>query len=175
MVFRYNGSLVTNYKSTSGQALTQGLFYEWNNPDAPFTMRDTGLESVYTARSGKEYKSIAHLYRNSNSEYDCAIELLGSWEHWKKLCALDWFMTGSIANAQFSGLNDWRAEKELAEESIAKKVLMDAIEDGDVNAAWKLYDKKTKTSTTKAGRPEKKIPTKTKGTVLTLAKRLDSK
>jgi len=163
------------YKSSTGQALTQGLFYEWNNPDSLFTMRDTGLEPQYTARSGKTYTSLPYLYRNSNSEYDCAIETLGSWEHWKKLCALDWFLTGEISNAQFSGLNDWRIEKELAEESRAKQVLMKAIEDGDVNAAWKLYDKKTKTTITKVGRPEKKIPTKTKGTVLTLAKKLESK
>ena len=166
---------MSNYKSSTGQALTQGLFYEWNNPDAPFTMRDTGLEPQYTARSGKTYVSIPHLFRNSNSEYDCAIEVLGSWEHWKKLCNLDWFMTGAIMNTQLSGLNDWRIEKELAEESKAKEVLMHAIENGDIQAAKFIYDKKTKATTTKAGRPEKKIPTKTKGTVLTLAKKLESK
>jgi hypothetical protein len=166
---------VSNFKSSTGQALTQGLFYEWNNPDAPFTMRDTGLNPEYTARSGKTYKSLPYIFRNSNSEYDCAISVLGSWEHWKKLCNLEWFMTGSIMNAQFTGLNDWRMEKDLAEESIAKKVLIEAIESGDVNAAWKLYDKKTKTTTTKAGRPEKKVPTKTKGSVVALAQRLESK
>lgn len=164
-----------SYKSTSGQALTQGLFYEWNNQEAPFTMRDTGLEPLYTSKKGKTYTSVPYLYRNSNSEYDCAIEVLGSWEHWKKLCALDWFMTGSIMNAQFTGLNDWRIEKELSEESKAKKVLMNAIAEGDIQAAKFIYDKKTKASITKAGRPEKKVPTKTKGTVLTLAKRLESK
>jgi len=166
---------MSNYKSTSGQALTQGLFYEWNNQEAPFTMRDTGLEATYTSRKGNTYTSLPYLYRNSNSEYDCAIELLGSWEHWKKLCGLDWFLTGSIMNAQFTGLNDWRAEKELSEESKAKQVLMEAIEAGDIQAAKFIYDKKTKTTTTKAGRPEKKVPTKTKGTVLTLAKNLANK
>ena len=166
---------MSKYKSTSGVLLTQGLFYEWSNQDAPFTLRDTGLEPTYTSNRGNEYLSLPYLYRNSNSEYDCAIELLGSWELWKKLTGLAWFMTGQIGNAQYSGLNDWRAEKELAEESKAKQVLMKAIEGGDVNAAWKLYDKKTKTSTTKAGRPEKKTPTKTKGSVVALAQRLDSK
>ena len=166
---------MSNYKSTTGQALTQGLFYEWNNQDAPFTLRDTGLESTYTSSKGKEYVSLPYLYRNSHSEYSCAIELLGSWEHWKKLTGLAWFMTGQVGNAQYSGLNDWREEKELAEESTAKKVLMNAIGEGDVNAAWKLFDKKTKTATTKAGRPEKKVPTKTKGSVVALAQRLESK
>ena len=33
---------VSNLKSSTGQASTQGLFYEWNNPDAPFSLRDTG-------------------------------------------------------------------------------------------------------------------------------------
>ena len=164
-----------SYKSSSGQALTQGLFYEWNNPDAIYTMRDSGLSPVYVARSGKEYQSLPYIFRNSNSEYDCAIDTLGSWEHWKKLCNLEWFMTGAIMNTQLSGLNDWRVEKELAEESKAKQVLMQAIEDGDIQAAKFIYDKKTKATTVKAGRPEKKVPTKTKGTVLTLAKKLESK
>ena len=166
---------MSEYKSSTGVAFTQALFYEWNNPDAIYTMRDSGLSPVYVARSGKEYQSLPYIFRNSNSEYDCAIDTLGSWEHWKKLCNLEWFMTGAIMNTQLSGLNDWRAEKDLAEESLAKKVLLDAIAEGDVNSAWKLYDKKTKTTTIKAGRPEKKIPTKTQGTVLTLAKKLESK
>ena len=166
---------MSEFKSTTGQALTQGLFYEWNNPDAPFSLRDTGNEPVYVSRKGKEYTSVPYLYRNSISEYECAIQLLGSWEHWTKLCALDWFMTGNVMNANYTGLNDWRAEKELAEESKAKAVLMKAIEDGDVQAAKFLYDKKTKATTVQRGRPEKKVPTKTKGTVLTLAKRLESK
>jgi hypothetical protein len=166
---------MSEYKSSTGVAFTQALFYEWNNPDAIYTMRDSGLSAVYVARSGKEYQSLPYIFRNSNSEYDCAIAMLGSWEHWRKLCGLEWFMTGAIMNTQLSGLNDWRAEKDLAEESLAKKVLLDAIAEGDVNSAWKLYDKKTKTTTVKAGRPEKKIPTKTQGTVLTLAKKLESK
>ena len=166
---------MSEYKSSTGVAFTQALFYEWNNPDAVFTMRDSGLSPVYVARSGKEYQSLPYIFRNSNSEYDCAIDTLGSWEHWKKLCNLEWFMTGAIMNAQLSGLNDWRVEKELAEESKAKKVLMQAIEKGDIQAAKFIYDKKTKATTVKAGRPEKKVPTKTKGTVLTLAKKLESK
>lgn len=166
---------MSEYKSSTGVAFTQALFYEWNNPDAIYTMRDSGLSPVYVARSGKEYQSLPYIFRNSNSEYDCAIDTLGSWEHWKKLCNLEWFMTGAIMNAQLSGLNDWRVEKELAEESKAKQVLMQAIEDGDIQAAKFIYDKKTKATTVKAGRPEKKVPTKTKGTVLTLAKKLESK
>ena len=166
---------MSEYKSSTGVAFTQALFYEWNNPDAIYTMRDSGLSPVYVARSGKEYQSLPYIFRNSNSEYDCAIDTLGSWEHWKKLCNLEWFMTGAIMNAQLSGLNDWRVEKELAEESRAKKVLMQAIESGDIQAAKFIYDKKTKATTVKAGRPEKKVPKKTKGTVLTLAKKLESK
>ena len=164
-----------SYKSSTGTYLTQGLFYEWNNKEAEFTMRDTGSDPLYTARSGKTYVSLPYLFRNSNSEYDCAIEMLGNWEHWKKLCGLEWFMTGSIMNAQFTGLNDWRAEKELAEESRAKQVILQAIEEGDLQAAKFLYDKKTKVTPTKVGRPEKKVPEKTKGTVLELAKKLNAK
>lgn len=166
---------MSSYKSSTGTYLTQGLFYEWNNQDAIYTMRDTGTEPLYTARSGKTYVSLPYIFRNSNSEYDCAIETLGSWEHWKKLCSLEWFLTGAIMNASFTGLNDWRAEKELAEESRAKEVLMKAIDSGDIQAAKFIYDKKTKVTSAKAGRPEKKVPTKTKGTVLELARNLNTK
>lgn len=168
---------MSRFKGDNGSYLTQALFYEFNNPDAEFTLRDTGKDALYTARSGKTYRSLAFIYRNSDSEYDCAINTLGSWEHWKKLCKQSWFMEGKANGIYFSGLNDWRAEKELADEAKAKKVLLQAIEDGDVQAAKFMYDKATKktTSTKGVGRPEKKVPSKTKSSVLSIAAKVGSK
>ena len=160
---------MSKYKADNGVLLTQSLFYEWNNPDADFSMRDTGTEKFYTAKSGKKYLSIPHLFRNCNTEYECAVAMLGSWDHWKKLCGLDWFLSGSINGVQYTGLLDWRAEQQLRDEAAAKQVIMDAIKSGDVNAAKFLYEK-CKKDGAKAGRPEKKVPTLVKSNVLDIAK-----
>jgi len=151
-------SLVKNsvLKGTNGVMFTQGLFYEYNNPDAPYTLRSED----YTSRKGNTYTSFARVYRESVDEYAAAMTLLNSWAHWQKLCKEQWFLTGAVNGRVFTGLNDWREEKEKANESAAKRVLLDAIADGDTQAAWKLYDKVTKKESTKsAGRPEKKVPT----------------
>lgn len=169
---------MSKFKASNGVYLTQGLFYEWNNPNAEFSLRDTGQEEYYVARSGKKYRSLPYIFRNSNSEYECAITTLGSWEHWKKLCSQEWFVKGTANGNEYTGLNDWRAEKQLADENAAKKILMEAIADGDVQAAKFMYGEAKKTANTdakKAGRPEKKVPTKTPSSVVALAKRIGEK
>jgi len=157
-------------KGDNGTYLTRDLFYEWNNPDAPYSLRDTGKEACYVARSGKKYLSLPYIFRNEESEYDCALEVVGSWQHWKKLKGLDWFMTGKVNGSEYTGLNDWKAEKELAQQSKASAVLMKAIEEGDVGAAKFVYDKKTKG--TKVGRPETKKPRQNLSSVVSLAKNI---
>lgn len=167
---------MSKYKGDNGVYLTQGLFYEWNNPNAEFSLRDSGMEAFYVARNGKKYRSFPYIFRNSVSVYQCAINTLGSWEHWKKLIKdCEWFLTGKVNGTQFTGLNDWRAEKEQAEEAAALKVIMEAIEDGDLNAAKFLYDKKHKKTTKSPGRPEKVKPVVQKNSVVDLAKRIGSK
>ncbi|QDP52433.1 MAG: hypothetical protein Unbinned96contig1001_50 [Prokaryotic dsDNA virus sp.] len=158
---------MAKYKASNGVYLKRELFLEWNNPDAEFSIRDTGQEEYYEANSGKKYRSLPYLYRQSLDEYECAILMLGSYEHWKKLCACEWFKTGKLNGTQFSGLNDWREEKALADEMSAKKVLMQAIEEGDLQAAKFMYDKSTKAKTATAGkgRPEKKVPSLNKSNV----------
>jgi hypothetical protein len=117
--------------------------------------------------------SFARVYRESVDEYDAAMTLLNSWVHWQKLCKEKWFQTGAVNGSTFTGLNDWREEKEKANESAAKRVLLDAIADGDTQSAWKLYDKVTKKEVAKsAGRPEKKIPTIKTGNVSNIAEEI---
>lgn len=159
-------------RGENGLYLTQALFYEWNNPDAPYSLRDTGQEEYYVARNGNKYKSLPYIFRNSIDEYDCAIKTLGSWEHWQKLKnSTEWFNNGVINGSRFSGLNDWLAEKELADEAAAKKVLMEAVKAGDVSAAKFVYDKKTKGT---KGRPEKKKPAAKPSSVVSIAKGIKS-
>lgn len=164
---------MSKFKGPNGSYLTQGLFYEWNNQDAPFTMRDTGQEEYYVARSGKKYLSLAYVFRNSISEYDCAMKTLGSWAHWQELKrrTKGWFESGVVNGVKYSGLNDWIAEKQIAEESAARAVLMEAVDNGDVNAAKFVYDKRTKAV---KGRPEKKQTAPKKSSVVQLAKRIEA-
>lgn len=141
------------YKAPNGVQLTQGLFYEWNNPKAPYTLRSED----YTSRAGVEYKSVSAIYRTCNSEYEAAIQIVESWEHWKKLCTLDWFVTGQISdNLKYQGLNDWKEEQELRKKSKSEEVLMSMVKEGNVTAAKFIYEQSGKQ--TKAGRPETKKP-----------------
>jgi len=145
----------SKFKGSNGVLFTQGLFYEYTDIDAPYTLRPED----YTSRKGNEYVSFARVYRESVDEYAAAMALLGSWTHWQKLCKEKWFQIGVVNGSNFTGLHDWREEKEKANESAAKSVLLDAIANGDTQAAWKLYDKATKKEVPKnVGRPEKKIP-----------------
>ena len=160
---------MSELKGSNGVMFTQGLFYEYNNPDAPYTLRTED----HTSRKGNVYKSFARVYRESVDEYDAAMTLLGSWAHWQKLCKEEWFSTGVINGSSFSGLNDWREEKEKANESAAKRVLLDAVADGDVQAAKYLDSKVAKKEVQKgAGRPEKKVPTKVTSQVASLAEEI---
>ena len=160
---------MSELKGSNGVMFTQGLFYEYNNPDAPFTLRSED----YTSRKGNKYVSFARVYRESIDEYDAAMTLLNSWAHWQKLCKESWFLTGGVNGSTFSGLNDWREEKEKANESAAKRVLLDAVADGDVQAAKYLDSKVAKKEVQKgAGRPEKKVPTKVISQVASLAEEI---
>lgn len=157
---------MSKLKGSNGVYLTQGLFYEYNNPEAPYTLRPDD----YTSRKGNTYKSFARVYRESVDEYDAAMDLLGSWQHWQKLCKESWFLTGEVNGSTFTGLNHWREEKDKANESAAKRVLLDAIADGDTQSAWKLYDKVTKKEMQKSvGRPEKKVPKSVESKVSSIA------
>lgn len=157
------------HKGKNGQYLTQGLFYEWNNPDAIYTLRDSDSE-LWTNRSGKVYKSFPAIYRRCVDEYDAAMELLGSWDHWQYLIKqCDWFVNGlqNTKGVQVgTSLVEMRAEMERRDQSKAKRVLMEKVEDGDLNAAKYLYDKTTKTKS--VGRPEKKKPAKSPSAVASI-------
>ena len=157
---------MSELKGSNGVMFTQGLFYEYNNPDARYTLR----ADDYTSRKGKKYISFARVYRESVDEFDAAMDLLGSWQHWQKLCKEKWFLTGEVNGRTFTGLNSWREEKSKADESAAKRVLLAAIADGDIPSAKFMYDKSTKKEVQKgAGRPEKKVPTKVQSKVSNIA------
>lgn len=144
------------FKASNGRRLTQGLFYEFGNPDAPYTLRDQD----YTSRAGKAYTSAAEIYRNSADEYEAALKLLGSWSHWQLLLrTCKWFVDGADTGGfDFPGLNSWREEMALRDASMSKKQLQEAAEAGNVAAMRYLNEHAGKKK--KVGRPEKEKPVK---------------
>lgn len=140
-------------KGDNGIQHTQGLFLEYSNPDAPYTLRNADVK-----RKGKPYRSMYKIFMECVDEYEAAERLLGSQAHWRKLCGINWFMKG-IPEVGFEGLETWREDMVRRDESLAKKILIEQAKEGNVSAARALQspqkqkpNKKAKETQTK---PEK--------------------
>jgi len=122
-------------RGPQGHYLTQGLFKElYMNDDAPFTLREDDREG---------YIAIKPHFVNAATEYDAALTILGSWEHWTRLKKTKWFAPYFDA---------WEAERNLREETEAKKILIEEAENGNITAAKAIYDNG---KASKRGRPSK--------------------
>lgn len=128
----------------SGNRLaTNAIFWETNNaktrdkypPSYTLKLRDyqpPGIDSVLP--------SAYNIYMDAVDEYDAAIKLVGNMANWETLCALRWFMEGSMQPAiSHLGLKTWREHKAAKLKSEAMQVLKD-----------KLYDDKAATTAAKA-------------------------
>jgi hypothetical protein len=130
------------------------LFYEFNktrHEDYPplYTMRETewdGLPSAY------------HIYMYSESEYEAAQKLVGSWQHWERLCKSRPFMEGEKDGGQWVGLEDWRREKDIRDKALAYNQLKVSAATGQVQAQKMIFDGTKDAS--KRGRPTKAEVTK---------------
>ena len=118
---------------------TQALFLEYK-----FIRTDKGInDSVYNL---KDYDwngtlSMQNIYVACASEYDAAMTLVGSWNHWLKLKRCNWLKPY---------LEAWEAQRKLREETDSKLQLLEAAEDGNVTAAKTIFDQGR---TKRAGRP----------------------
>ena len=123
----------------NNQKLTQSLFYEYRHQTKseymPFTLREKDFDT---------YISVYRVYMEADSEYEAAMYLLNSWEHWQVLCSSPFFKRY---------LDSWRQEREVKECAVAVKTLMKEAQAGNVTAAKALLDKNLKTKG--AGRPSK--------------------
>ena len=150
-----------DFKASNGVQLTQALFYEFNNRKAPYTLK---------TQDYKQYKSVYQIYMNSVDEYDACMKIVGSLDHWRKLCALDWFMEGKVVGTgentyRLSGLRQWREDMKQRDASLAKRQLLEQAENGSVPAQRLLFE----SSKPKAVKPKEEI--KTNSTVSDLSKR----
>lgn len=116
---------------------TKALFYEHEPSSAPYTMCTRDKE-----RDGRKVISAYQVYMQSVDEYDAAMRLVGSMEHWRKLCSLKWFMDGIPGRAD--GLKQWRKDMKDRDASNAKKLLMEKASEGNVQAARYLHEVSTK-------------------------------
>ena len=119
---------------------TQALFLEYKFMNVSHARVN---DSVYNL---KDYDwnntiSMQNIYVECTSEYEAAMTLVGSWNHWLKLKRCKWFMPY---------LEAWEIQRKLREESEAKKQLLEAAEDGNVTAAKAIFDQGR---TKRAGRP----------------------
>lgn len=134
-----------NLRGKNGVMLTQGLFVEHGNKDAPYSFRQEDF-----TKNGKTYKSIYQIYMQCVDEHEAALKIVGSLAHWRKLCGLSWFMDGlhigPIENGyDLPGVAQWREDMAARDASRAKKLLMEAAEEGNVQAQRILFDSSNKT------------------------------
>lgn len=133
------------YKDTTGRFLVQALFREHEVPGitAPFTLKKEDVGN---------YKSLHKLYMEYSdpSEYNFAMGVLGSWDHWVKLENSNWFYTM---------LQDWRAEltAKLSSEhwELMRKISTEGKTYTERQNAIKWLDQqiKARTTSSKRGRP----------------------
>ena len=107
-------------KDAQGRFRTQSLFWEMRHPDYPpvFTLKKyehEGCVSMY-----EKYMEIA-----DPTEYQVAIRLLGSWDHWCKLKDRPWFQ---------EELEGWRTELKVRLESERYYEAKEKALNGDLQA-----------------------------------------
>ena len=118
---------------------TKGLFVEictGGRVKPLYTLKSRTFE-----KNGIVYPSAYLIYMNSVDEYDAAMKLVGSLDHWRTLCACEWFMHGGLVGTSFDGLIRWREDMEARDRSEAKKALIMAQAEGNVAAARYLHEK----------------------------------
>jgi hypothetical protein len=147
---------MNEFRASNGIQKTQALFYEFQNKDAMYSLR----EQEFTSRAGKTYQSVYEIYMDSADEYEAAMKIVGNMSHWRKLCGLDWFLNGKVMGHtnntyQLSGLKQWREDMRARDESVSKGQLITEAEGGNV-AAMRYLNESARKKT--VGRPEKKVP-----------------
>jgi len=129
-----------------GAYLTQGLFLETRSTSTPPILT---LKEVDWEYKGEILPSLRRLYIEiaDPSEYEVAIQVLGSWEHWKRL----------LQNKKiFSYIQKYRDELEVKVRSGAIRSLIDtSCNEGSKGTAAAKYIAERGWDKRKAGAPSK--------------------
>jgi hypothetical protein len=152
---------------------TESLFKETiqhtsaKNYTPVYTLRDyerDGLPSAYL------------IYMSSVDEREAALKIVGSLAHWRRLCALKWFLEGR-AGTQFEGLRQWRKDMADRDASEAKRVLLKQCSADSVAAARALESsiKDTRKAQALVSTPNKKRSSNTEDSNIADILQLDRK
>lgn len=142
-----------SYKDDGGRYRTQSLFWELRHQvdtakyPPVFTLHEHDIE-----RDGVTYISMKKLYMAYDHipgyEYEFAIDVLGSWDHWNKL-----------ANDTVPRIKDtiqvWRDEVDIRLKALGLKALIHASKDNDAKGVQASKYLVEKGYATKRGRPSK--------------------
>ena len=134
-------------KDRQGRYRTQSLFHEliqWNtrqNYEPLYTLaEEDGKFGLPSARQ-------IYLQAEDPTEYEAAMALVGSWDHWQKLMGNEGFM---------DYLKEWREELEILLTSKSLKKINDIARSDAKDARMAAQFLATKGWESKAGRPSKK-------------------
>jgi hypothetical protein len=122
-------------KNSQGKYRTTSLIKGMRN--------DSDLAPVYAIDDdNSDLPDMHRIYMAYDTEYEAAIQILGSFEHWQVLCESPTFRPF---------VEQWRVERLAREESMARKVLLEKVREGDLRAATTLIGEVK--GRKKAGRP----------------------
>src|SRR5512139_652764 len=130
-----------------GRYRTSGLFYEFQTDAAPALFT---LQPKDRIVSGVTYRSLKAIYFSydhiPNYEYEFAMDVFGSWEHWV------WLTTKSQVRKH---MVEWRNEYDIMLKNLAHRTLISQAGDKEkgLNAAKMIVAEEYKG--TKRGRPSK--------------------
>ena len=133
------------YKDKQGRYLTRGLFKETcfnDNVEPSYTLGDEDKDNLLSMKK-------LYLECRDPTEMKAAQVLLGSWNHWKRLCDCDWFQ---------EHIQDWREELEVLLRSEGITTIVEASKKKDavgVAAAKWLVEKGWAPKSEARGRPSK--------------------
>lgn len=142
-----------SYKDDVGRYRTQSLFWELRHGvdtvkyPPVFTTKDDDIE-----RDGVEYKSMKKIYMSYDHipgyEYEFAIDVLGSWDHWNKLA------NDTIPELK-KMIQGWRDELDVRLKALGLKALIHASRDNDAKGVQASKYLVEKGYIQKRGRPSK--------------------
>lgn len=135
-----------------GRQRTRSLFAE----AIQSSVKEKGeLVPLYTLknRDDKGLPSAYLIYMSSIDEFDAALKLVGTLTHWRKLCDAKWFLSGENG---LDGLEQWRLDMAMRDQSMAKAQLIKTCGKGDSSSARKLLDMSKTDTKRPIGRPATK-------------------
>jgi len=139
--------------SVNGNFAINKMFWEMSTPESR-----KKLPPIFTLKP-EEHKGLPSAYKiymESIDEYDAATKLAPNMKVWDAMVDANWFREGDIRHAH-DGLKVWRQHMKARDASLARSVLIEKTQNGEITAARALLaESKTRNG---VGRKTKKSNT----------------